>query len=351
MRTFLQRRSIIRVTMWSLDSLKKMDSYDFELLVGDLFESMGYVTHVTPRSRDYGVDILIKLEHFGLSHSWIIQAKKYNGSVGVREIREYGSLRMRDRVDGVIIVTTGHFSPDAQDEAGKYNVKLVSGDLLVGMLNRYLEKPVALYEGGIAVAAGKEPYEIPQDAAELLLRDNEEILLRETVNLNGNGYELLLSNRNLFLKEVGFLSRKTTLKHKIPVTNIIGAMQGKNGILLFTGGKNIRTCLIKGDGKIIDVLEQVKMTVPGQAEKLIKFSRAGNTESVLTSKRIFVRENDDIWQCPLFRISSVGLKKGLVFRNSRIVLYVTGESVEKKELAVDDAVSWKSGIESAVRSS
>lgn len=340
MRTFLQ---CPRVTMWSLDSLKKMDSYDFELLVGDLFESMGYVTHVTPRSRDYGVDILIKLEHFGLSHSWIIQAKKYNGSVGVREIREYGSLRMRDRVDGVIIVTTGHFSPDAQDEAGKYNVKLVSGDLLVGMLNRYLEKPFAGIE--------EKPDEIPEDGAQLLLRDNEEILLRETVNLNGNGCELILSNRNLFLKEVGFLSRKTTLKHKIAVTNIIGAMQGKNGILLFTGGKDIRTCLIKGDGKIIDMLEQVKMTVPGQAEKLMKFSRAGNTESVLTNKRIFVWENDGTWQCPLFRISGVELKKGLVFRNSRIILYVTGESVKKKELAVDDAVSWKSGIESAVRSS
>jgi len=327
--------------MWSLDSLKKMDPYDFELLVGDLFESMGYATHVTPRSRDYGVDILIKLEHFGLSHSWIVQAKKYNGSVGVRDIREYGSLRVRDRVDGVIIVTTGYFTADAQEEAVKYNVKLVSGDILVGMLNRYLDASFA--------PDSEKPEKIQEDEGELLLRDNEEILLRETVNINGNGYELVLSNRNLFLKEIGFLSRKTTLKHKIPVSGIIGATQEKNGILLFTGGKDIRTCLIKGDEKILGVLEQVKMTVPGRSEKLIRFSRVGNTESVRTSKRVFLKENEDTWQCPLSRISGVGIKNGLVFRNSRIILYVTGESVKKKELAVDDASLWKSEIENAVR--
>lgn len=329
--------------MWSLDSLKGMDPYDFELLVGDLFESMGYATHVTPRSRDYGVDVLIKLEHFGLSHSWIVQAKKYNGSVGVRDIREYGSLRVRDRVDGVIIVTTGYFTHDAQDEAGKYNVKLVSGDILVGMLNRYLDASFA--------PDSKKPGEIQEAEGELLLRDNEEILLRENVNINGNGYELVLSNRNLFLNEIGFLSRKTTLKHKISVSGIIGATQEKNGILLLIGGKDIRICLIKGDGKILDVLLQVKMTVPGQGEKLIRFSSIGNAEAILTSKRIFMRENEDTWQCPLSRISGVEIKKGLLFRNSRIVLYITGESVKKKELAVDDASLWKSEIENSVRSS
>ena len=327
--------------MWSLNSLKGMDPYDFELLVGDLFESMGYATHVTPRSRDYGVDVLIKLEHFGLSHSWIVQAKKYNGSVGVREIREYGSLRVRDRVDGVIIVTTGHFTNDAQDEAVKYNVKLVSGDILVGMLNRYLEKPIS--------QDMETPDNLQEDTEKLLLRDNEEILLRENVNINGNGYELVLSNRNLFLNEIGFLSRKTTLKHKIPVSAIIGAIQRKNGILLFTGGKDIRTCLIKGNGEISDILNQVKMTMPGKGEKLIRHSSTGNTEAVLTSKRIFLRENEDAWQCPITAITGVEIKKGLVFRNSRILLYVTGESVKKKELAVDDAGSWKSEIENVVR--
>ena len=43
---------------------------------------------------------------------------------------------MRDRVDGVIIVTTGNFTKDALDEADQYNLKLISGDILTGMLNK-----------------------------------------------------------------------------------------------------------------------------------------------------------------------------------------------------------------------
>src|SRR3972149_2161031 len=137
---------------------------------------MGYTTMVTPRSRDFGVDILIKLEHFGLSHAWIVQAKKYEGNVGVREIREYGSLRMRDRVDGVIIITTGNFTNDALTEAEQYNVKLICGDILVGMMNRYLENV-------------HEKEEVKESKGDLLLYENEEIILREPVFLNGKKFE------------------------------------------------------------------------------------------------------------------------------------------------------------------
>ncbi len=325
--------------MWSLESLKKMDPYDFELLVGDLFQAMGYSTKVTPRSRDFGVDILIKLEHVGLSHSWIVQAKKYYGSVGVRDIREYGSLRVRDRVDGVIIVTTGYFTKDAVEEANQYNVKLISGDILVVMLDRYLERPLPV-----------EANEVTENVhGDLLLHENEEILLREQVFMNGNRFELVLSSRNIFLKETGFLSKKTTLKHKIPVSDVIGAQEQKGGMLLFTGGENIRTCLIKGDEKIIEVLNRLKSSMFGNVEKLIKYSRVGERDIILTSKRFLSHGNGTDWQIPLYRISGVEIKNGLVFRNPKIALFVAGESMEQKEIAVDDARTWKSEIESAVR--
>ncbi|MCZ7356897.1 MAG: restriction endonuclease [Candidatus Methanoperedens sp.] len=322
-----------------------MDPYDFELLLGDLFEAMGYATQVTQRSRDYGVDILIKLEHFGISHSWIVQAKKYNGSVGVREVREYGSLRMRDRVDGVIIVTTGYFTQDAIDEADQYNVKLICGDVLVGMLNRYLlALPPENNESGREI-------NVNGSKTDLLLHDNEEILLREPVSIKGTRFELVLSNRNMFLKEIGFLSKNSSLKHKIAISKIIGAKQEKDGILLFIGGENIKTYLVKGNGRIMDILDRVKPLLPGQVEKFIKYSRSGARTTILTNRRLFFRENGNIWQMPLYRISGVDVKNGLIFSNSKLVLFITGESIESKELAVEDAKTWKSEIETAVRSS
>lgn len=326
--------------MWSLETLKKMDFYDFELLVAEMFEALGYATQVTPRTRDFGVDILIKLEHFGLSHSWIVQAKKYSGSVGVREVREYGSLRMRDNVDGVIIVTTGYFSKDALEEAGKYNVKLISGDILTGMLNRYLPRANAEKE----IMAQEEQ----KDAGELLLRENEAVLLQERVTINGNRFELVLSNKNLFLKEMGLLSRKSTLKHKIPISKIIGAVPEKKGIMLFIGGENIQTCSVKGNGKVLDILNQVNYSAIRQ-EKLLKYCISGGKNLMLTNRRLFFTENGNVWQLPIARISGVEIKSGLLTR--RIVLYITGRQTEKKEFHVDDAEAWKSEIESAVRSS
>src|SRR3989304_9846516 len=236
--------------MWTLKSLKSMDSYDFELLIGDLFDAMGYTTMVTPRSRDFGVDILIKLEHFGLSHAWIVQAKKYEGNVGVREIREYGSLRMRDRVDGVIIVTTGNFTNEALQEAEQYNVKLICGDILVGMMNRYLEKYLE--------KALTEKEEIQGSKGDLLLHKNEEIVLREPVFINGKKFEFILSNKNIFLKEAIFLSKRTTLKQKIPILKVLGAVAEKNNIMLFIGGELIQTHIIKGNEKILEVINQAK---------------------------------------------------------------------------------------------
>lgn len=323
--------------MWSTETLKKMDPYDFELLIGDLFESMGYSTKVTPRSRDFGVDILIKLEHFGLSHSWIVQAKKYNGGVGVREIREYGSLRVRDNVDGVIIVTTGYFTKEAIEEANRYNVKLINGDILAGMLNRYLEKPVP--ETGITKV----------EEGDLLLLENEEIVLREPVIISGKNYELVLSNRHIFLKEISFLSKRATLKHKIPVSKLIGVKKEKKNILLFFGGENIKLCPVKGDEIIIDMVEQIRSTVPGR-EKLKKHSRISDTDLILTNKRLSILENGNIRQIPVKRISGVEIKNGWISRNSKLLLYLSGKKVEIEELAVDDSQSWKSEIENAVRS-
>jgi len=324
--------------MWSLESLKKMDPYDFELLIGDLFEAMGYTTNVTPRSRDFGVDILVKLEHIGLSHSWIVQAKKYEGNVGVREIREYGSLRMRDRVDGVIIVTTGNFTKDALDEADQYNLKLINGDILVGMLNRYLHKTLP------------EKEKIP-DPGDILLHQNEEIILREQVFIEGGRFEFILSNKNIFLKEAGFLSKNSTLKHKIPILKTLGAIPEKNGILLFIGGKDIQTIHIKGDEQILDIFGQVKSSALGQSEKLIKYHKSGQRLLVLTNKRLFLNEYGNIWQTPASRISGIEIKGGWLSGNSKVILFITGEDTEQKELSVDDARAWKSDIESAVRSS
>ena len=107
---------------WTLDHLLNTAPDDFENLVAYLFKQMGYGANVTRYSRDGGIDIELSLEHFGLSHRWLVQVKRYADAVGVKEVREYSSLRYRDNVDGVIIVTTSYFTKGAEEEAAEHNV-------------------------------------------------------------------------------------------------------------------------------------------------------------------------------------------------------------------------------------
>ncbi|MCZ7362456.1 MAG: hypothetical protein O8C58_03840, partial [Candidatus Methanoperedens sp.] len=87
------------------------------------------------------------------------------------------------------------------------------------------------------------------------------------------------------------------------------------------------------------------------SEKLIKYNKSGQRLLVLTNKRLFLNEYGKIWQIPVSRISGIEIKGGWLSGNSKVILFITGEDTQQKELSVDDARAWKSDIESAVRSS
>ena len=85
-----------------------LSPYDFEIAIGKLFEYMGYNVTVTQKSRDGGIDILIKKGNIIKG----VQCKHYTGKVGTKEVRElwgvkdYFKLNNEvHKLDGVIMVT------------------------------------------------------------------------------------------------------------------------------------------------------------------------------------------------------------------------------------------------------
>lgn len=119
--------------------LQQMDPYAFEHLVADLWERMGWTTHVPSQGRDEGVDVIAK-KSMPYDQTTLIQAKRYgpNTTVGSPEIQQYASLkRQYDNVDKVVMVTTNTFTGQAEELAGRLNVKLVDGDDLVGLFSAY----------------------------------------------------------------------------------------------------------------------------------------------------------------------------------------------------------------------
>ncbi len=135
-----------------LDILQSMDPYGFERLSKRLLRECGFTSvEVTKKSNDGGIDGTGKLRINGIfSFNVAFQCKRYTGSVGAPEIRDFRGSLTTDIEKGVFI-TTGSFSKAAREEAsnpGKQQIDLIDGEDFINKIAEYEigVKPVTVYE-------------------------------------------------------------------------------------------------------------------------------------------------------------------------------------------------------------
>lgn len=138
------------------DVLIHMNPFAFERLAQRLLRECGFDdVHVTKKSGDGGIDGTGKLRINGIfSFNIAFQCKRYQGSVGAAEIRDFRGSLTTDIEKGVFI-TTGSFSNPAREEAsnpGKQQIDLMDGEEFISKLAEY----------GIGVREIKD-YEIDED--------------------------------------------------------------------------------------------------------------------------------------------------------------------------------------------
>lgn len=125
-----------RAALFSI--LTKLDPSGFERLVKRLLRESGFVhVEVTGRSGDGGIDGKgIARTHGFLSFHVVFQCKRYQGTVGPGQIRDFRGA-MVGRSDKGLFITTGSFTRDAIKEAsrdGAPPIDLVDGDQLADKL-------------------------------------------------------------------------------------------------------------------------------------------------------------------------------------------------------------------------
>ncbi|WP_406660708.1 restriction endonuclease [Methanolobus sp. ZRKC3] len=333
---------------WSPEILMELEPQDFENLLAHLFRKMEYIVEETQYSRDGGIDLIIRLEKFGLSHSWIVQAKRYSGPVGVKEVREYSSLKYRDRVDGVIIVTTSSFTKDGYEEAAKHNVKLIEGSLLVEMLNHYMPEGESTFHVNRPAETKKD-----RNEADTILRKGEEKLLTENVSMGNERFTMSITNKNIFLKRetAGIFSRKEQVEHRIEIKDVIGLHPEQKTFFLISGKKTITVYSLssKKMSRIMEVLESLRPEYV-RGEYLVFSSRKSSLITILTNKRI---SRIDITSGNSNDISIkniVGVEiDGSLFKKKSINVLESANGMKKHSMEVDDAPRWKREIEQMVR--
>ncbi len=120
-----------------LDTLGAMSPAGFERLCQRLLRESGFVrVEVTGRSGDGGIDGVGVLRVNLISFHVYFQSKKWTGSVGSPEIRNFRGA-MQGRGDKGLLITTGGFTADARREAtrdGAPAIDLVDGETLCDLL-------------------------------------------------------------------------------------------------------------------------------------------------------------------------------------------------------------------------
>lgn len=125
----------------TIEILRTLTPSGFERLCQRILREAGFQqVKVTGRSGDGGIDGVgvLQVNPF-VSFKVLFQAKRYQGSVGPGQVRDFRGAMM-GRADKGMIVTTGTFSADAQDEAvrdGVPPIELVDGAGLVRLLEQY----------------------------------------------------------------------------------------------------------------------------------------------------------------------------------------------------------------------
>lgn len=113
-----------------LDQLTQVNPYRFEQIVLDLLVAMGYggsreeAAMRTKSSNDEGIDGVINEDRLGLDVVYV-QAKRWQGSVGRREIQAFvGALAGQQATKGIFIATST-FNANATDYAARVNQRVI----------------------------------------------------------------------------------------------------------------------------------------------------------------------------------------------------------------------------------
>jgi restriction system protein len=136
------------------DRLAEMSPNDFEYLVRDLLEEMGYEdVEVTKQSGDKGVDVVATVQLGITEVKEVVQVKRYTNTVNRPKIDQLrGALHYHDAIRGTLITLSG-FSQGCKDSAilpGAPPISLIDGERLLDLLIEHeigiQRKPAVMYE-------------------------------------------------------------------------------------------------------------------------------------------------------------------------------------------------------------
>lgn len=111
-----------------------LSGIEFENVCKQIVENMGFDVETTKLSGDGGIDLIAYNHQPLLSGKYIVQCKRYSGSVGEPIIRDLFGVVMSERANKGILMTTGYFTKSAIAFAKDKQIELIDGAMLKELL-------------------------------------------------------------------------------------------------------------------------------------------------------------------------------------------------------------------------
>jgi restriction system protein len=112
------------------EQVHNITSRQFEELVAELFDDMGWEVELTKATRDGGRDILARLNTGVMKMLCLIETKRYRKDrpVGISLVKNLWGTLCDEHANSGMLVTTSYFSPDAKKFQQKYEYQLALKD-------------------------------------------------------------------------------------------------------------------------------------------------------------------------------------------------------------------------------
>ncbi len=136
-KNFLEKKND-KIQLMVTSNYAFISPYESEELVAELFKKMGYDVTLTPKSGDYGVDVIARSGGDVIA----IQTKKYTkgNNVGNRDVqRLLGAMHLSTiKANKGILITTSDFTVQAKEQAKEAPIELWHGEYFNSILLKYL---------------------------------------------------------------------------------------------------------------------------------------------------------------------------------------------------------------------
>lgn len=134
---YVEQQSAAKDITFDKANLNSLSGTEFEIICKQLVEKMGFVAEMTKTTGDGGIDIVAYNYQPLLSGKYIIQCKRYSGSVGEPIIRDLYGVVTSERANKGILMTTGTFTAPAIRFAEGKPLELIDHSKLDDLFNQY----------------------------------------------------------------------------------------------------------------------------------------------------------------------------------------------------------------------